>query len=579
MTQFKDLGLAGALLRAIENEGYTQPTPIQAQAIPYLMQNRDLLGIAQTGTGKTAAFALPILHKLVSDRQRPVSRRTRVLVMAPTRELVSQIADSFRSYGRHAHMQIATVFGGVSYGPQVKALGRGLDVLVATPGRLLDHLQQGTLRLDGTEIVVLDEADHMLDLGFIVPIREIVAKLPSDRQTLFFSATMPKEISKLAGEMLNNPAQVTVKPEGTTAERVDQSVYMVDQGAKNTLLVHLLKQAEFERTLIFTRTKRGADRVAKLLCNENVSSQAIHGNKSQAQREKALAAFKRGSTQVLVATDIAARGIDVDNVTHVVNYELPDVPEAYVHRIGRTARAGAAGKAIAFCDSSERGSLRDIQRLTRMSIPAFVWSADKGTTQIDISNDNIPADDRGSRRRSGGRPQRGSSRPSNGPKRQSRGFERKREQSNTDTQVAGRSRPGARKGPRADVAAGARPARQDARRHDADRQAVGRQDAAQTGERTDHRGFKKAAPRNAKAWGDGRSNDSRPAERTNNGQKSHKKPHRKGQAGAARPEGIIVPDKMSADAARNARFNKPNRPGQRRRRKIQAERAAQEAVV
>ncbi|MCC2095661.1 MAG: DEAD/DEAH box helicase, partial [Hyphomicrobiales bacterium] len=303
MTQFKDLGLAGVILRAVEDEGYTNPTPIQEQSIPYLMQGRDLLGIAQTGTGKTAAFALPILHTLVGDRKRPVSRGTRVLVLAPTRELVAQIAESFRTYGRHAHMQIATVFGGVSYGPQVKALNRGLDVLVATPGRLLDHLKQGTCKLDGTEIVVLDEADHMLDLGFIVPIREIVAKLPSDRQTLFFSATMPKEIAALAGDMLDNPAEVRVKPVATTAERIDQSVYMVDAAGKNDLLVHLLKHDGFGRTMIFTRTKRGADRVAKLLEREQIPSQAIHGNKSQGQREKALAAFRRGTTQVLVATD------------------------------------------------------------------------------------------------------------------------------------------------------------------------------------------------------------------------------------------------------------------------------------
>ncbi len=383
MTQFKDLGLAGTILRAVEAEGYSTPTPIQAQAIPHLLKGRDLLGIAQTGTGKTAAFALPILERLTADRKRPVSRRVRALVLAPTRELAAQIAESFRVYGRNAQMQIAVIFGGVSYGPQVKALNRGLDILVATPGRLIDHLEQGTVKLDETEIVVLDEADHMLDLGFIVPIRDILSRLPARRQTLLFSATMPREIASLAADMLKEPVEVTVKPVGTTAERVDQSVFMVSSGDKNALLLHLMQQEQFQRTLIFTRTKRGADRVTTLLSKSGIDTQAIHGNKSQAQREKALASFKRGSTKVLVATDIAARGIDVDNVTHVVNYELPDVPEAYVHRIGRTARAGADGKAVAFCAPDERTNLRGIQKLTRQDIPAFIWSADKGVTAIE----------------------------------------------------------------------------------------------------------------------------------------------------------------------------------------------------
>lgn len=594
MTHFSDLGLAGALLRAVEGEGYTTPTPIQEQSIPYLMQGRDLLGIAQTGTGKTAAFALPILHKLVSDRKRPVSRRTRALILAPTRELVSQIAESFRSYGRHAQMQIATVFGGVSYGPQVKALGRGLDILVATPGRLLDHLQQGTCKLDGTEIVVLDEADHMLDLGFIVPIREIVAKLPADRQTLFFSATMPKEIAGLAADMLDNPAQVAVKPEGTTAERVDQSVYMVEAVAKNALLVHLLKNEGFGRTMIFTRTKRGADKVATMLERENIRALAIHGNKSQSQREKALASFKRGSTQVLVATDIAARGIDVDGVTHVVNYELPDVPEAYVHRIGRTARAGADGKAIAFCAADERVNLRDIQKLTRMAIPAFVWSEDKGTSAIEAMSNDFRGASAG-RRRPGGR--NGSAKRRDG----------------------GRERPAFGKDRAAGKERSVRPERaaRPARGHGRDRShdlAVG-----------------VAAPREAhrEPWGEPRKDErvggrpefggrDRNGERNFDGanQRQAKKQHRKGQYGAPpsreedrarsgeRPQrstgksgkpmsgkpvsgkpGFTKPDfaakkssgEFTGGFTERQLNGKPNRPGQRRRRKMQAEREAMAA--
>jgi ATP-dependent RNA helicase RhlE len=608
VTHFNDLGLAAAVLRAVENEGYTTPTPIQEQAIPLLLQGRDLLGIAQTGTGKTAAFALPILHKLVSDRQRPQSRRTRVLVMAPTRELVSQIAESFRSYGRHAQMQIATVFGGVSYGPQVKALGRGLDILVATPGRLLDHLQQGTVRLDETEIVVLDEADHMLDLGFIIPIREIVAKLPKDRQTLFFSATMPKEIAKLAGEMLDNPAQVTVKPEGTTAERVDQSVYMVDAGAKNTLLVHLLKQKEFERTLIFTRTKRGADKVTKLLAGENISSQAIHGNKSQAQREKALNLFKRGLCQTLVATDIAARGIDVDSVTHVVNYELPDVPEAYVHRIGRTARAGAAGKAIAFCDRSERGSLRDIQRLTRITIPAFVWSQDKGVTPIEVSPEDLRSEGP-ARRRSGNRPQGRSAggRPDFSRPRSARPFDGQRtegrhndDRNNDNRSAEGetrRERPArARSEGHIAPAGDFRHERQDKAAHSKPANGKPGQGRSTEGRSAEGRPGRArpefSKPGNAsgekRSWGefrgDSRSEPRTDRPRTEHGasagiNKSPKKPHRKGQNGYAGQRADGPRADSQPVAASRPNFNKPNRPGQRRRKKMQAEREGMAAAV
>ena len=369
LTQFSDLGLVETLLRALREEGYTTPPPLQAQSIPPLLQGRDLLGIAQTGTGKTAAFALPIIQRLLANPQRAEPGYVRALVLAPTRELAAQIAESFRAYGRFARIQVACIVGGVSLGPQRQALARGLDVLVATPGRLLDHMSTGNVRLDRTEVVVLDEADHMLDLGFVVPIRKIVAKLPRERQNLFFSATMPKEIAGLAGDMLRNPVQVSVTPVATTAERIKQEVYHVEAARKRDLLVELLRRPEVKRTIVFTRTKRGADKVAQHLSASNISSAAIHGNKSQNQRERALDSFRSGSCPVLVATDIAARGIDVDGVTHVVNFELPDVAESYVHRIGRTARAGADGAAFTLCDDDERHLLRAIEKLTRQTIP------------------------------------------------------------------------------------------------------------------------------------------------------------------------------------------------------------------
>jgi len=371
VTDFAALGVAETILRALSKEGYEKPTPIQAQAIPDLMKGRDLLGIAQTGTGKTAAFALPILTRFAAERKVAEPRHARALVMAPTRELAAQISESFRAYGRFMGIHVATVVGGVSYGGQVKALQRGVDVLVATPGRLLDHMDAGNIRLDKTDIVVLDEADHMFDLGFIVPIRKIMAKLPKKRQSLFFSATMPKEIASLAGEFLNNPVEVSVTPVATTAERVRQEVIMVDGGAKQTILVELLKREEFQRTIVFTRTKRGADRVCKTLDHSGIPSAAIHGNKSQGQRQRALEDFKQGKARVLVATDIAARGIDVSGVTHVVNFELPEVPENYVHRIGRTARAGNEGVAVSLCENDERGMLRGIEKLTRNTITAI----------------------------------------------------------------------------------------------------------------------------------------------------------------------------------------------------------------
>jgi ATP-dependent RNA helicase RhlE len=370
LTQFSDLGLATSILKALEGEGYSQPTPIQAQAIPTILAARDLLGIAQTGTGKTAAFALPILHRLAADRHSAPRKGCRVLVLSPTRELATQIAESFRTYGRHLNVRVAAVFGGVGHSPQVQALAQGVDVLVATPGRLLDHVADRSISLGTTEIFVLDEADQMLDLGFVKPIRRIVGALPRKRQNLFFSATMPREISALADELLRDPAKVTVAPSATTVERVSQRVIYVESNKKRALLSELFANEKISRALVFTRTKRGADRVARYLEAAGVRVAAIHGNKSQGQRERALDAFRSAHVRALVATDIAARGIDIEHVSHVVNYELPDVPESYVHRIGRTARAGAAGVAISLCDASERDQLRQIERVTRQTIPA-----------------------------------------------------------------------------------------------------------------------------------------------------------------------------------------------------------------
>ncbi len=370
LTTFTELGLAAPLLKALDEESYTTPTPIQAKAIPGVLAGRDLLGIAQTGTGKTAAFALPILHRLAADPKPAMRKGCRALILSPTRELATQIGESFKTYGRHLGMTVAVVFGGVGHRPQINAMSRGVDVLVATPGRLLDHMGERNISVEGTEIFVLDEADQMLDLGFVKPIRQVVRHLAQRRQSLFFSATMPAEIGKLADELLRDPLKVSVAPAATTVDRVRQRVIHVDHSRKRSLLVELFADAGMQRTLVFTRTKRGADRVARHLEEASIQVAAIHGNKSQNQREQALDAFRAGEIRVLVATDIAARGIDVDSVTHVVNYELPDVPESYVHRIGRTARAGAEGVAISLVDGEERPQLRDIERITRQQIPA-----------------------------------------------------------------------------------------------------------------------------------------------------------------------------------------------------------------
>jgi ATP-dependent RNA helicase RhlE len=368
LTSFNDLGLDQALLNAITAGKYTQPTPIQAQAIPPVIAGRDLLGIAQTGTGKTAAFALPILQRLAAGNRRPAPKTCRALILSPTRELASQIADKFRAYGRETKLSVVTVFGGVGMHPQTQALARGVDILVATPGRLMDHMQQGNLKLDQVETVVLDEADQMLDLGFVHAIKRISQALPKVRQSLFFSATMPQNIAQLAAGFLKDPVRVEVTPVATTAERVEQQVIFIEAERKRALLAEIMTDPAITRALVFTRTKHGADRVARHLGSGGVPAAAIHGNKSQSQRERALADFKAGRIRVLVATDIAARGIDVTGVSHVVNFELPNVPESYVHRIGRTARAGAAGQAISLCAQDERAYLRDIERITRQRI-------------------------------------------------------------------------------------------------------------------------------------------------------------------------------------------------------------------
>ena len=373
---FQQLGLAEPLVRALAARNYTTPTPIQAQSIPTLLEGRDLLGIAQTGTGKTAAFVLPSIQRLVAEPKRVLPYHCRMLVLAPTRELASQIAESARGYGQFSKMAVATVFGGTSINKNRQDMSRGVDILVATPGRLLDLVEQRFVNLTMVEILVLDEADQMLDLGFIHALRKIARMLPKARQTLFFSATMPAAIRELADQFLRDPVTVSIKPAATTAERVDQSVTFVNQAEKQALLTLTLADPAVERALVFTRTKHGADRVVKQLAGNGIASNAIHGNKSQPQRERALAEFKDGRVKILVATDIAARGIDVSGVSHVVNFELPNVAEQYVHRIGRTARAGKSGIAIAFCAEDERPYLRDIEKLTRQKVAVVALPED-----------------------------------------------------------------------------------------------------------------------------------------------------------------------------------------------------------
>lgn len=367
---FQELGLTEPILKAVQSQGYTIPTPIQQQAIPVVLKKKDLLGCAQTGTGKTAAFAIPILQLLDADRRKGFSH-IRALVLTPTRELAVQIHESFETYGKHTGVKQEVIFGGVSQHTQTLALRNGTDVLIATPGRLLDLVSQGYVHLDHLEILVLDEADRMLDMGFINDIRKIIRVLPQQKQTLFFSATMPGEISFLANSLLHNPVKIEVTPVSSTAEKVEQSIYMVEKNDKLSLLVHLLEQPEISRTLVFTRTKHGADKISKALSKANIKADAIHGNKTQTSRQRALQNFKNGKLKVLVATDIAARGIDVDDLTHVINFDLPNVPETYVHRIGRTGRAGNEGIALSFCDREERAYLKDINKLISQTIPVM----------------------------------------------------------------------------------------------------------------------------------------------------------------------------------------------------------------
>jgi ATP-dependent RNA helicase RhlE len=434
---FDQLGLADSLLRAVSAEGYHTATPIQLQAIPPVLAGRDLMGCAQTGTGKTAAFALPTLQRLSTSVSPAISngagangnatknkrqgrhrdlyprayrRPIRSLILAPTRELAAQIGESFKTYGRFTGLRLTVVYGGVGQSPQVRALENGVDISVATPGRLLDLMEQGHINLRNVEILILDEADQMLDMGFIVPLRRIVAAVPKSRQTLMFSATMPPEIRKLAGEWLRDPAHVEVCPVATPIELVEQSVYFVEQRHKPHLLAHFLQNTAYTRTLVFARTKHGADKIVKNLVRSGIRAAAIHGNKSQNVRQRTLDAFKSDRPPVLVATDIAARGLDVDGISHVINYELPEVPDVYVHRIGRTGRAGATGIATSFCGRDERGQLRDIERLTRRTLaveqnhPQYP-SSTHSTHDADDRRDNSAARPR--RPHGGARPMRG----------------------------------------------------------------------------------------------------------------------------------------------------------------------------
>jgi ATP-dependent RNA helicase RhlE len=367
--KFNELNLLEPILNALTKQGYTEPTPIQQQAIPYVLEGRDVMGCAQTGTGKTAAFAIPIIQRIHTSKQADNSNKIRALIVTPTRELAIQIEESFKNYGSELKLRYTVIFGGVNQSQQVNRLKNGVDVLIATPGRLLDLQQQGFIKLGNLEIFVLDEADRMLDMGFIHDVKKIIKMIPAKRQTLFFSATMPKEITSLANSILTDPVKVEVNPVSSTAEMIEQALYYVDTPAKKDLLVHVLKETTAPSVLVFSRTKHGADKIVKLLAKNKVTAEAIHGNKSQNARQRALSNFKDKTSRVLVATDIAARGIDIDELSFVINYDIPNIPETYVHRIGRTGRAGASGIAVSFCDKEERKYIRDIQKLISLEIP------------------------------------------------------------------------------------------------------------------------------------------------------------------------------------------------------------------
>ena len=420
-TSFYDLGLSAPLLRALAGEGYTVPTPIQAQAVPHVLDGRDLFGCAQTGTGKTAAFALPLIERMLAKPGKPGPRRCRTLVLAPTRELAGQIHQSFLAYGRHAGIKAAVIYGGVGQQSQANAMLQGVDVLVATPGRLLDLIGQRLVDIRSVEFFVLDEADRMLDMGFIHDMRKIVAMLPTERQTLFFSATLPAEVRQLANSMLRDPLEVKTTPQATPAETVSQSVYFVPKGEKRAMLVKILREQSQGRVIVFTRTKHGADKLHRDLDKAGIPAAAIHGNKSQNQRERALAAFKSPRPPVLIATDIAARGIDVDHVSHVVNFELPHEPETYVHRIGRTGRAGQTGEAVSFCDHEERPRLKAIEKLLRRTIPHNGTLPDMPEADVEAQ----PRQERGRRRRGG---RTGGGQPAGGRTRADRNRENRKPQ-------------------------------------------------------------------------------------------------------------------------------------------------------
>ena len=408
------------LQRAVSEEGYTTPTPIQQEAIPHLLEGKDLLGCAQTGTGKTAAFTLPLLQEMSGTNITPPRNRPRALILTPTRELAAQIGDSIQTYGRHVRVSHTVIFGGVGQNPQVQALNRGVDVVVATPGRLIDLMDQGHLHLDRIELFILDEADRMLDMGFIPAVRKVIAKLPKKRHSLFFSATMPPVVEKLAVDMLRNPVKITIDPGKPTVERIEQKMMFVDRGHKDALLIDLIEAHNMDKVIIFSRTKHGANKVVKKLEAAGVSAAAIHGNKSQTARTKALAEFKAGKVRALVATDIAARGIDVDGITHVVNYDLPEEPETYVHRIGRTARAGLEGDAVSFCSARERDWLRQIEKLIRKEVPVdstHQYHSEIARRAVGSEARPEPKSRQGQRRggrSGGGRPGGGGGRPGQG---------------------------------------------------------------------------------------------------------------------------------------------------------------------
>lgn len=530
---FAALGLAEPFLRALSDAEYTHPTPIQAKSIPALLEGRDLLGLAETGTGKTAAFVLPMLQRLVAEGGRPQPGAPRALILAPTRELAIQIGESITTYGRHVRISHTVIFGGVGQRPQVSAIARGVDILVATPGRLLDLIDQRHLRLDQIRTFVLDEADRMLDMGFVRDVRRILKLVPAKRHALLFSATMPRDIAQLAADILKDPLRVEIARAGKTVDRIDQRVIFIPAGAKREALARLLQDPAMRRVIVFTRTKRGADRVCQAVEHIGVGVYAIHGNKSQGQRQSALDSFRKGFTRVLVATDIAARGIDIDDITHVINYELPNIPESYVHRIGRTARAGAEGVAIAFCAPDEREYLRDIERLTGRALtvigapglpegaPAEAMPASSATNGRASSNGSRPERDSAPRR---DRPERARSR-SDRPRREERNGSPRwdRRNGHSDAPRNGAAASHARDGaPRSDRRNGEGQPQRNAERRHGEQPHRGREDA----HRPDRQHGDDRTPQNGERQHHGRSHSARAEHR-------HGDAPRKGDANGA----------------------------------------------